>query len=56
VGSGELRPRTFVPHIHATKSLLSGLREVLRANQRDGYGVLMQDSAAAIIELGRTVG
>jgi hypothetical protein len=29
------------------------LREVLRANQRDGYGVLMQASAAAIIELAR---
>ena len=29
------------------------LREVLRANQRDGYGVLMQACAAAIIELSR---
>jgi len=29
------------------------LREVLRANQRDGYGVLMQATAAAIIELAR---
>jgi hypothetical protein len=26
------------------------LREVLRAYQRDGYGVLMQPNAAAIIE------
>jgi hypothetical protein len=29
------------------------LRAVLRANQRDGYGVLMQACAAAIIELAR---
>jgi hypothetical protein len=29
------------------------LREVLRAYQRDGYAVLMQASAAAIIELAR---
>ena len=35
------------------RSVPAELREVLRANQRDGYGVLMQACAAAIIELSR---
>ena len=34
-----------------TITVLEELREVLRANQRDGYGVPMQASAAAMIEL-----
>jgi hypothetical protein len=42
-----------VPYFHITVTLPAELREVLRANQRDGYGVLMQASAAAIIELAR---
>src|SRR5271169_5155917 len=31
-----------VPHFHITVTVPAELREVLRANQRDGYGVLMQ--------------
>jgi hypothetical protein len=42
-----------VPYFHVTVTVPAELREVLRANQRDGYGVLMQASAAAIIELAR---
>jgi hypothetical protein len=42
-----------VPYFHITITVPEELREVLRANQRDGYGVLMQASAAAIIELAR---
>ena len=42
-----------VPYFHITVTVPAELREVLRANQRDGYGVLMQASAAAIIELAR---
>ena len=42
-----------VPYFHITITVPAELREVLRANQRDGYGVLMQASAAAIIELAR---
>jgi hypothetical protein len=41
-----------VPYFHITVTVPAELREVLRANQRDGYGVLMQASAAAIIESG----
>jgi hypothetical protein len=42
-----------VPYFHITVTVPAELREVLRANQRDGCGVLMQASAAAIIELAR---
>jgi hypothetical protein len=42
-----------VPYFHITVTVPAELREVLRANQRDGYGVLMQASAASIIELAR---
>jgi hypothetical protein len=42
-----------VPYFHITVTVPAELREVLRANQRDGYGVLMQASAAGIIELAR---
>jgi hypothetical protein len=42
-----------VPYFHITVTVPAELREVLRANQRDGYGMLMQASAAAIIELAR---
>jgi Putative transposase/Transposase zinc-binding domain len=42
-----------VPYFHITVTVPAELREVLRANQRDGYGVPMQASAAAIIELAR---
>src|SRR6202051_3391425 len=46
----ERRP---VPYFHITITVPEELREVLRANQRDGYGVLMRAGAAAIIELAR---
>jgi Putative transposase/Transposase zinc-binding domain len=42
-----------VPYFHITITVPADLRAVLRANQRDGYGVLMQACAAAIIELAR---
>jgi len=42
-----------VPYFHITITVPEELREVLRANQRHGYGVLMRASAAAIIELAR---
>ena len=42
-----------VPYFHITVTVPAELREVLRANQRDGYAVLMQATAAAIIELAR---
>jgi hypothetical protein len=42
-----------VPYFHITVTVPAELREVLRATQRDGYAVLMQASAAAIIELAR---
>lgn len=41
-----------VPYFHITITVPAELR-VLRANQRDGYGALMQACAAAIIELAR---
>jgi hypothetical protein len=41
------------PCFHITITVPAELREMLRGNQRDGYGVLMRSSAAAIIELGR---
>ena len=37
-----------VPYFHITVTVPAELREVLRANQRDGYAALMQASAAAI--------
>ena len=42
-----------VPYFHITITAPAELRAVLRANQRDGYSVLMQACAAAIIELAR---
>jgi len=42
-----------VPYFHITATVPAELREVLRAHQRDGYAVLMQASAAAILELAR---
>jgi hypothetical protein len=42
-----------VPYFHITFTVPAELREVLRAHQRDGYGVLMQAAATAIIELAR---
>jgi hypothetical protein len=42
-----------VPYFHITVTVPAELREVLHANQRDGYGVLMQAAAAAITELAR---
>ena len=42
-----------VPYFHITVTVPPELREVLRANQRDGYGTLIQASAMAIIELAR---
>jgi hypothetical protein len=41
------------PYFHIIVTVPVALREVLRANQRDGYALLMQASAAAIIELAR---
>src|SRR5271165_5955470 len=40
-------------NFHITVTVPAELREVLRAHQRDGYAVLMQATAAAIIELAR---
>ena len=42
-----------VPYFHITITVPAELRAVLRTNQRDGYGLLMQACAAAIIELAR---
>jgi hypothetical protein len=41
------------PYFHITVTVPQELREVLRANQRDGYGMLMKAAAEAIIELAR---
>ena len=41
------------PYFHVTVTVPEELRDVLRANQRDGYGLLMKAVAAAIIELAR---
>ena len=41
------------PYFHVTVTVPEELRAVLRANQRDGYGVLMKAAAEAIIELAR---
>ena len=41
------------PYFHVTITVPEELREVLRANQRDGYALLMKAAAEAIIELAR---
>src|SRR5712671_1825924 len=40
-------------YYHVTVTVPQELRELLRANQRDGYAVLMKAAAEAIIELAR---
>jgi hypothetical protein len=42
-----------VPYFHVTVTVPAGLRAALRAHQRDGYAVLMQAAAGAIIDLAR---
>jgi len=42
-----------VPYFHVTVTVPEELREVLRANQRDGYALLMKAAAEAILELAR---
>jgi len=41
------------PYFHVTVTVPDELRAVLRANQRDGYSILMKAAAEAIIELAR---
>ena len=41
------------PYFHVTVTVPAELREVLRANQRDGYAALMKATAEAVIELAR---
>lgn len=41
------------PYFHVTITVPEELREVLRANQKDGYTLLMKAAAEAIIELAR---
>ena len=41
------------PYFHVTVTVPAELREMLRANQRDGYAALMKATAEAIIELAR---
>jgi hypothetical protein len=53
VGVSQADRNAEVPYFHITVTEPAELRELLRAHQRDGYGVLMQASAAAIIELAR---
>ena len=40
-------------YFHVTVTVPEELREVLRANQRDGYAILMKAAAEAIVELAR---
>ena len=40
-------------YFHVTVTVPSELRDVLRANQKDGYAALMQASAESIVELAR---
>lgn len=40
-------------YFHVTVTVPEELRAILRANQRDGYGLLMKASAEAIVELAR---
>src|SRR5487761_2000180 len=42
-----------VPYFHITITVPAELRAVLRANQRDGYGGLVQACGGAVIELAR---
>jgi hypothetical protein len=42
-----------VPYFHITVTVPAELRAVLRSHQRDGYAVLMQATAGAIIEFAR---
>lgn len=46
----ELLPTTY---FHVTVTVPEELRELLRSNQRDGYGLLMKAAAESIIELCR---
>jgi predicted Zn-ribbon and HTH transcriptional regulator len=41
------------PYFHVTVTVPEELREVLRANQRNGYAALMKAAAEAIVELAR---
>jgi len=41
------------PYFHVTVTVPEQLREVLRANQRDGYALLMKAAAQAIIDIAR---
>jgi hypothetical protein len=41
------------PYFHVTVTVPAELRDVLRANQKDGYAALMQAAAEAIVELTR---
>jgi hypothetical protein len=47
---GEMLPTRY---FHVTMTVPEELREVLRANQRDGYTMLMKAAAEAIVELAR---
>jgi hypothetical protein len=51
----EARQAEMLPtdYYHVTVTVPQELRELLRANQRDGYAVLMKAAAEAIIELAR---
>ena len=51
----EARRAEMLPcdYFHVTVTVPSELRALMRANQRDGYGLLMKASADAIIELAR---
>jgi hypothetical protein len=51
----EARKAEMLPtrYFHVTMTVPEELREVLRANQRDGYAILMKAAAEAIIELAR---
>ena len=40
-----------VPYFHITATVPAELRQVLRSHQRDGYAVLIQATARAILEL-----
>src|SRR3954469_13331916 len=42
-----------VPYFHVVVTVPKELRAVLRANQRDGYAMLMKATAEAIVELAR---
>src|SRR5262245_3365107 len=41
------------PYFHVTVTVPADLRDVLRANQKDGYAALMRAAAQSIIELAR---